>query len=103
MTDKIPYTHWAYFDDRGAAEKCAAELDDRFDCLSAVDDSDYQGKHEWLLRSARNVSLDWPGGWHDEIAEVVEHYGGRYDGGESGWLDLGTGEYVQQADGRSDV
>jgi hypothetical protein len=27
MTDKFPYTHWSYFDDRGAAEKCAAELD----------------------------------------------------------------------------
>lgn len=39
MTGPIPYTHWAYFDDRAAAEACGAELDAAFDCLSGVDRS----------------------------------------------------------------
>jgi hypothetical protein len=97
----IPYTHWAYFDDRTAADTCAADLDTSFDCLAAVDRS--YDDSEWLLRAARTVSLDWPNGWHGEIAEVVERHGGRYDGGESGWLDTATGEYVEQAEGRNDA
>jgi len=97
MTDLIPYTHWAYFDDRAAAEECGAGLDAAFNCLSAVDRS--YDDTDWLLRAARSVSLDWPNGWHGEIEEVVERHGGRYDGGESGWLDTTTGEFVQMADG----
>ena len=79
----IPYTHWSYFTDRAAAEACARELDARFDCLAAVDESEWDGEKSWLLRAARTVSLDWPGGWHDEIAEAVERHGGFYDGGEA--------------------
>lgn len=92
MTDLIPYTHWAYFNDRDAAELCGREIDARFNCLAAVDRS--YDDSQWLLRAARNVSLDWPGGWHDEIAEVVERHGGQYDFGESGWLDMTTGRFV---------
>lgn len=95
----IPYTHWAYFTDRPAADACAAELDAGFDCLTAVDASEWHGAPSWLLRAARTVSLDWPGGWHDEIAEVVERHGGFYDGGESGWLDTKTGKFVEMAEG----
>jgi len=100
MTDKLPYTHWAYFTDRSAAEACARELDDRFDCLIAVDPAyqapEYVDLGEWLLRAARTVSLDWPGGWHDEIAEVVERHGGNYDGGEACM-------FVKPAEGRNDA
>lgn len=58
MSDLIPYTHWAYFTDRAAAESCGVELDARFDCLSAVDRSVLGGtgtftvlasKRSWLL------------------------------------------------------
>ena len=80
MTNKVPYTHWSYFDERAAAEACAVELDQRFDCLTVVD-RDAAGEDEWLLRAARTVTIGVP--WHDEIAEVVERYGGRYDGGEA--------------------
>jgi hypothetical protein len=100
MTSKIPYTHWSYFDDRTAADACAKELDDRFDCLTSVERS--YDDTQWLMLAARTVSLDWPGGWHQEIEEVVEHYGGRYDGGESGWLDTTTGQFIVQAEGRTD-
>lgn len=93
---KIPYTHWAYFIDHEAALACAKELDERFNCLAVLDRS--YADPQWLLRAARTVSLDWPNGWHDEIAEVVVRHGGYYDGGESGWLDLATGKYAEQAD-----
>lgn len=96
MNSMIPYTHWAYFTDHAAAEACSAELDATFDCLAAVDCS--YDDTQWLLRAARTVSLDWPGGWHAEIAEVVERHGGFYDGGESGWLDTTTGKYVEMGD-----
>lgn len=99
----IPYTHWSYFADRAAAEACGVELDACFDCLAAVDESEWDGEKSWLLRAARTVSLDWPGGWHDEIAEVVERHGGFYDGGESGWLDTTTGKFVEVAEGGSDA
>ncbi|HZP53870.1 ribonuclease E inhibitor RraB [Actinocrinis sp.] len=80
--DQIPYTHWAYFTDRPAAEACARELAARFDCLTAIDPA-ASGPDPWLLRAARTVDLNAPGGWHDEIEEVVQHHGGRYDGGEA--------------------
>lgn len=95
----IPYTHWSYFTDCGAAEVCGRELDVRFDCLAAVDESEWDGEVSWLLRASRTVSLDWPNGWHDEIEEVVVRHGGFYDGGESGWLDTATGRFVEMADG----
>lgn len=97
----VPYCHWAYFTDRAAAEACGVELDARFDCLVAVDASEWDGAPSWLLRAARTVSLDWPNDWHGEIAEVVERHGGFYDGGESGWLDVKTGKFVEMAEGES--
>ena len=82
MTDLIPYTHWAYFTDRSAAEACGRELAARFDCLAAVDPA-ASGPDPWLLRAGRTVDLDAPGNWHDEIEEVVVRYGGEYDFGEA--------------------
>lgn len=82
MTDLIPYTHWAYFTDRDAAETCGRELTARFDCLTAVDPA-ASGPDPWLLRAARTVRLDGPGNWHDEIEEVVVRHGGTYDFGEA--------------------
>lgn len=98
MTDLIPYTHWAYFTDRAAAEACAKELDAQFDCLTSVD-RNYDDT-QWLLLAGRTVDIDT--NWHAPVEEVVERHGGRYDGGESGWLDLGAGKYVVQAEGRTD-
>lgn len=64
MTDSIPYTHWAYFTDRDAADECGRELDTRFDCLTAVDPC--SSPHAcWLLRAARGVDPNAPGGWHE--------------------------------------
>lgn len=100
-TNLIPYTHWSYFTDRAAAESCGRELDVRFDCLAVVDRS--YDDTQWLLRASRTVSLDWPGGWHGEIEEVVVRHGGFYDGGESGWLDTTTGKYVEMAEGGGDA
>jgi hypothetical protein len=100
---RIPYTHWSYFKDQVAAETCGRELDVRFDCLSAVDESDWDGERQWRLLAARTVSLGWPNGWHAEIEEVVERYGGFYDGGESGWLDTITGKFVEMAEGGDDA
>jgi hypothetical protein len=90
----IPYTHWAYFTNGIDAELCGHELDDTFNCLTAVDESEWDGKPAWLLRAARTVSLDWPGGWHDEIKEIVERHGGFYDGGEACM-------FVRPAEGRT--
>lgn len=82
MTVLIPYTHWAYFTDRAAAEECGRELDTRFDCLTAVDPC--SSPHAcWLLRAARSVDPNAPGGWHDEIREAVQRHGGEYDYGEA--------------------
>ncbi len=78
----IPYTHWAYFADREAAERCGRELDLRFNCLAAVDPA-AGSTGEWLLRASRTVTLNTPGGWHDEIEEVVVRHGGDYDFGEA--------------------
>lgn len=82
MASLIPYTHWAYFTDHAAAEACARELDARYDCLTAIDPC--TSPHDcWLLRAARPVDTDKPGGWHDEIREVVQAHGGEYDYGEA--------------------
>lgn len=95
----LPYTHWSYFTGRAAAEACGRELDVRFDCLAAVDESEWDDKPSWLLRASRTVSLDWSNGWHGKIEEVVERHGGSYDGGEFGWLDTATGRFVEMTEG----
>lgn len=82
MTDKVPYTHYAYFAELTPAQECARELGSRFDCLTAVDLA-ASGDDPWLLRAARTVRLGSPGNWHDEIQEVVERHGGEYDYGEA--------------------
>lgn len=81
MTNLIPYTHWAYFDDRDDADACAKELDVTFDCLTYVERSCTD--EDWLLRAARTVDLDAPINWHDEVEPVVERHGGFYDFGEA--------------------
>lgn len=80
MSRTVPYTHYAYFKDRDVANACGRELDERFDCLTYVKRSAAR-PDEWLLRAARTVTLGIP--WHREVEEVVESYGGRYDGGEA--------------------
>ena len=106
--DAIPYTHWMYFSDRAAAERCAAELGG-LDFLCGVDfrppltaeelaelHSEYpalaglpDGPHpgDWLLRAARSVEIEHDRAARDEMEAIVVRHGGFYDGGESGWLD----------------
>ena len=115
----IPYTHWMYFADREAAERCAAELAS-LDFLCGVDhrpplsaeerawlvaqqptladlpDSPPHG--EWLLRAAREVEVGNMIQRHDRVQAIVTRHGGFYDGGESGLFDPRTGEPVRQAD-----
>lgn len=106
MTDHgartIPYTHWMYFSDRGAAERCAAELSG-LDFLCGIDpggSSGPGGDEQWLLRAARGISIDSMIERHGTVGAIVARHGGFYDGGESGWLDLRTGEAVRQEDER---
>ena len=77
-TGSLPWTHYAYFKDRGAADACGRDLGDRFGCVTHVRASAAQ-PDEWLLRAARTVTLGIP--WHREVEEVVEARGGRYTGG----------------------
>lgn len=117
----IPYTHWMYFSDRSAAERCAAELVP-LDFLCGVDSSpppaaeelaefhaeypaladlpDAPQHGDWLLRAARSVEIGGMIARHDIVEAIVVRHGGFYDGGESGWLDLRTGEAVRQEDER---
>lgn len=101
MTDHaastIPYTHWMYFTDRGAAERCAAELGG-LDFLCGIDYEADEAK--WLLRAARSVEIEDMVARHGMVEAIVVRHGGFYDGGESGWLDLRTGEAVRQEDER---
>jgi hypothetical protein len=125
MTDReahaIPYTHWMYFTDRAAAERCAAELagldflcgvdfsppptakelaalHSEFPVLAGLPDGLPHGN--WLLRAARGVEVDGMIERHEMVEEIVTRHGGFYDGGESGWLDPRTGEAVRQEDER---
>ena len=117
----IPYTHWMYFSDRSAAERCAAELTpldflrgvdfsspltaeaiadlhSRCPALASLPDPPQHGN--WLLRAARSVEIDDMIARHGMVEAIVVRHGGFYDGGESGWLDLRTGEAVRQEDER---
>jgi hypothetical protein len=115
----MPYTHWMYFEDRDAAERCAAELT-RLDFLCGVDFSpemtpqehrDLIAQHpalaglpvqptgdRWLLRAARDVEIDDLIDRHGMVEAIVVRHGGTYDGGESGWMDPRTGEFLRQAE-----
>jgi hypothetical protein len=57
-----------------------------------------QPQRPWLLRAAREVSVEDLIAQHELVEEIVERYGGDYDGGETGLLDPHTGEPVRQAD-----
>lgn len=95
----IPYTHWAYFPAREAAQSCADELN-RKDFLAAVDATvDPTPGIEWLMRAAKNVRVGDMVQRHGEVEEVVVRHGGEYDGGESGWLDLTTGRFLESPEG----
>lgn len=100
MTDTMPYTHWAYFPEQAPAEACGKELTERFNCLSAVDESASTTPETplWLLRASRTVTISHLVEAHGEVEAVVESHGGTYDGGESGWLSLETGQYLEAAD-----
>jgi hypothetical protein len=54
-----------------------------------------QYEYGWLLRAAHECEL---GDCHDKVRAIVERHGGFYDYGESGWLDMHTGEPIRQAD-----
>ena len=101
MTDHaartIPYTHWMYFTDQTAAARCAAELGG-LDFLCGVDRAADDAR--WLLRAARSVKIDDMITRHHMVEAIVTRHGGAYDGGESGWLDMRTGEAVHQEDER---
>lgn len=107
MTDPeartIPYTHWMYFSGRDAAERCAAELGG-LDFLCGIDPGGSAGPgdddEQWLLRAARSVDINGMIERHGMVGAIVARHGGFYDGGESGWLDLRTGEAVRQEDER---
>jgi hypothetical protein len=114
----IPYTHWMYFADREAAERCSAELAsldflcgvDHRPPLSAEERAQFATQHpaladlpdsphgEWLLRAAREVEVDDMIERHKRVEAIVTRHGGFYDGGESGLFDPRTGEPVRQAD-----
>jgi hypothetical protein len=90
----IPYTHWAYFEDRDDADECATELNG-LGLLVRVDANSYKGADrsgEWLLRASWDVPIDDLIETHDRIEAIVVWHGGVYDGGESGWLDADTGK-----------
>jgi len=115
----IPYTHWMYFADREAAERCAAELAsldflcgvDHRPPLSADERAQIVAEHpeladlpdspehgEWLLRAAREVEIGDMIERHEMVEAIVARHGGAYDGGESGLFDRRTGKPVRQAD-----
>jgi hypothetical protein len=94
----IPYTHWAYFPDQAKAHACATELNE-LGCLVRVDAPEaeletggYNAYPGWLLRASRDVVVDELVQRHEEAEAIVVRHDGTYDGGESGWLDVSTGQ-----------
>lgn len=88
MLDMIPYTHWAYFPDEAAAQRCAQDLPDFVTRVrKPLPDST-----EWLLLAGRDVEIDNMVARHEEVAAIVERRGGNYDGGEATYL--GTGHPI---------
>ncbi|MBD3004715.1 hypothetical protein [Streptomyces sp. 5-10] len=87
MSDIIPYTHWAYFPDRGSAQVCVSDLQDYVTRI----DPPIEGSPQWLLRAGRDVSIDGLLNRHDEVEAIVSRYGGRYDGGEAAHLSVDDG------------
>jgi hypothetical protein len=79
-TDKIPYTHWAYFPDEASARRCANDLQDYVIRIRrSVEGAD------WLLLAGRDVEIGGMVERHQEVEAIVERHGGLYDGGESTW------------------
>ena len=112
----IPYTHWMYFADREAAERCGAELSG-LDFLCGVDFSPPPSEEErarlaaerpaladfperahgdWLLRAARETADTIA--QHQMVEEITTRHGGFYDGGETGLMDPRTGRFIRQAE-----
>jgi hypothetical protein len=54
-------------------------------------------EYDWLLRAAHECEL---GPCHYRVADIVERHGGFYDSGESGAIDIKTGQPIRQADAR---
>jgi hypothetical protein len=91
VTDVIPYTHWSYWSDRDAAERCRAELADLGFRVAPLQWSDPLpgGPFEsapWLLLAAREVAIDELVERHDYVQGIVERFGGFYDYGEATYL-----------------
>jgi hypothetical protein len=83
MSRRIPYTHWTYFTDLDAAERCRAELVDLGFEVAPVKWAEFNelSGAPWLLRAARLVDLDVD--YHAEFEAIVTRFGGDYDGGEA--------------------
>jgi hypothetical protein len=104
VTDLIPYTHWAYWSDRNAAERCRAELADLGFRVAPVERSEGDEddptrddpRFTWLLRAAKEVGIDDLVERHDYVEAIVQRFGGFYDGGESTFqLDDETAEWIR--------
>ncbi len=94
--DTIPSTHWGYFEDPDAAQRCAAELTN-LDFLCGVDFSQTLDD-TWVLRAVRDIPIgDGMTARRDLVKAIVVGHGGVYDGGESGWLDLHTDDHARRA------
>jgi len=92
VSDSIPNTHWAYFDDPDAAQRCAEELT-TLDFLCGVDPSQALDD-KWVLRAARDIPLgDGTREWQATVEAIVVRRGGIYDGDKSGWQSLHTGDH----------
>lgn len=81
MTDTIPYTHWAYFPDEAAAERCRQELADYVTVVRKTEDE--EDGPEWLLLAGRDVEIERMVERHGEVEAIVVRHGGEYDGGEA--------------------
>jgi hypothetical protein len=90
----IPYTHWSYWSDRDAGERCRAELADLGFRVGPMEWSDpllgeMLETMPWALRAAREVDIDELVERHKYVEAIVERFGGFYDGGEASYLDDG--------------
>lgn len=83
----ISYTHWAYFDDESSARECAAQLGDYVTRVLPP----IPGDDDHLLLAGRDVKISDLIARHAEIGAIVERFGGRYDGGESTFLETEDG------------
>ncbi|WP_392838741.1 ribonuclease E inhibitor RraB [Streptomyces sp. LN500] len=98
-TDKIPYTHWAYFPDEASAERCRQELADYVTVVRKTKDGP-----DWLLLAGRDVEIERMVERHHEVEAIVTRHGGDYDGGEATYARAGEPVVdpmlIQGGDGR---